>query len=101
MTIVYDDKETIDFGARDITARNAKEFLEARGAVRDCESCGANDWNVSISPGGGNYPVIPTQGGSKEENRIAAIFFLTCANCALVRPYSLGTLWMWLQQEAK
>lgn len=92
----YDASTTVSMSGVEVSAKDAHDFLVASNALRACEACGAESWDISISPGQGKIPMIPTTGGlSRDDVQIATVFFSTCGNCGLIRLHGMGTLYQW------
>lgn len=95
MSISSNSHESIILSGIELKASEAVDFLKSKGAPRICPSCGTGSWFVSISPGDGKYPFIGTMGGTSEDSRIAAVFFVTCDNCGLIHTHALANLVSW------
>jgi len=83
--------QSINIDGLELSIDDAERFLTSFGKPKPCPVCSTNDWNISFSPGNGQYLQVPT----RDESFGIPFYIAECLTCGYTHFHTMRALMEW------
>lgn len=101
----YKKDSSVHYRNLKISRTVVQEFLEDVTDTPPCPECGHDFWRVVLSPGNGEFMVIPAispdvrEDDEDEVSSYLAIAVVNCDNCGYVKSFTLRAISIWMEKR--
>lgn len=101
----YKKESSVHYRGTDISRTLVEAFLEEVTQTPPCPECGTDVWRVIVSPGNGEFLVIPAvspevrEDDEDELSNYLTIAVVNCDNCGYVKNFTLRTIRNWMEKR--
>jgi len=103
----YKNESSVRYRKTEISRSVVEEFLEDVTHTPACPECGKDFWRVIVTPGNGEFMVIPAvspdvrDDDEDEVSNYLTIAVVNCDNCGYVKSFTLRTIRLWMEKKRK